>query len=131
MKIIIEVVPHSTQRYNTIGDWQWFGDTLQIKVSDMGDWKKEFLVGIHELIEVALCKHSGVTEEEVDAFDLSHPELHEPGDDCNAPYHWQHMTAISIEDILIDRLKVDTNEYEDKMEELQEQRDADESKSKG
>lgn len=123
MKIIIEVVPHQSQRYNTIGDWQWFGDTLQIKVSDMGDWKKEMLVGLHELVETLLCKRSGVTEEQVDTFDLSHPELHEPGDDCMAPYHVEHRVAIQVEEIVMKYLGVDEKEYEDKMEELQISRD--------
>lgn len=123
MKIIIEVVPHNTQRYNTIGDWQWFGETLQIKVSDMGDWRKEMLVGIHELVETLLCKKSGITEEEVDNFDLSHPKLHEPGDSCLAPYHIQHMVAIQVEEILIDKLGIIEEDYLTTMERLQDERD--------
>lgn len=125
MKIIIEVVPHASQRYNTIGDWQWFGDTLQVKVSDMGDWKKEFLVGIHEVIETMLCKEAGVTEKQVDDFDLSHPELHEPGDSIDAPYHEQHKIAIEIETRLMNELKVDEKYYEYIMEHLQTIRDTD------
>jgi hypothetical protein len=130
MKIIIETVSHMSQRYNTIGDWQWFGDTLQIKVSAMGDWRKEFLVAFHELIEVALCKKAGVTEEEVDAFDLSHPELHEPGDDIRAPYHHQHSIAIDLETKMMIELDVNQNNYEEKMEHLQTLRDLYESKGK-
>ena len=130
MKIIIETVPHTSQRYNTIGDWQWDGDTLQIKVSEMGDWRREFLVGIHELIETILCKQDGVTEEEVDKFDLSHPEIHEPGDEPDCPYSQQHNLAMLIETLLMFKLSVNQKEYEDKMEHLQTIWDLNERKDK-
>ena len=123
MKIVIEIVPHMSQRYNTIGDWQWFGETLSIKVSEMGNWKYECLVGLHEAIETILCRDAGVSEEDVDKFDLSHPELHEPGNSLEAPYHKQHLVAIAIEEILAKHLKVDLEAYENKMEWLQQQRD--------
>jgi len=29
MKVIIETVPHQKQLYETVGDWQWDGDTLR------------------------------------------------------------------------------------------------------
>lgn len=124
MKVIIEVVPHITQRYNTIGDWQKFGDTLSIKVSDLGDWKKEMLVAIHELTETLLCMSDGVSEEEVDKFDIGHPELHEPGDSVDAPYHEQHKIALEVETIVMNGLHVDQEEYENKMEDLQNDYDA-------
>lgn len=124
MKIIIDTVPHDTQRYNTIGDWQWFGETLQIKVSEMGNWRYEMIVAIHELAEILACKHNGVTEEVVDAFDLGHPELHEPGDSPISPYYKQHQIALAIEDLLIDALGIDEDAYIRKMDWLQKQRDA-------
>ena len=127
MKVIIETVSHISQRYNTIGDWQWEGETLHIKVSDMGDWKKELLVGVHEMVETMLCKESGVTEEQVDAFDLSHSEEHEPGENPDAPYYHQHKNAIYIEDMLMQFLGVDADEYETVMEKLQDDRDKAES----
>ena len=127
MKILIETVPHMSQRYNTIGDWQWEGDTLHIKVSDMGDWRKEILVGLHEMIETLLCKKDGVTEEQVDEFDLAHPELHEPGESCLAPYHVQHMAAIDIEIRMARLLDVDLNKYEEQMEHMQSLRDVNEN----
>ena len=56
MKITIETIPHNTHRYPTIGDWQFLpakeGElNLSIKVSDMGDWKLESLIALHELVE--------------------------------------------------------------------------------
>src|ERR1700730_8034346 len=51
MKGIIETVPHQKQRYETVGDWQWDGDTLKISVSDLGNWKYEMAIAYHELRE--------------------------------------------------------------------------------
>lgn len=119
MRIIIKTVPHECQRYNTIGDWRWIGDTLEIKVSSMGDWRKEFLVGIHEAVETMLCKHDGVSEQQVDDFDFSRLDLHEPGSSPDAPYHKQHNLALDIESLLMHALEVDQKEYEMQMEELQ------------
>ena len=124
MKIVIETIPHMQQRYNTIGDWQWENGNLYIKVSDMGDWRKEFLVGLHEVIETMLCKAAGVTEEEVDAFDLSHPEIHEPGGEETCPYHPMHMRTIGIEEMVMNYLNIDCVSYEKVMEDLQNERDA-------
>lgn len=130
MKILIESVPHSEQRYDTVGDWQWktvdqlglvkpstihsSEPVLHIKVSQMSDWRYEALVGLHEAIEALLCKQAGVTEEEVDAFDFNFSLAHfegEPGDDQHAPYHHQHQFASSVEANVAFRLKVDWAEY--------------------
>lgn len=112
MKITIETIPHADQRYPTVGDWTFdaTGD-LTIRVSDMGDWRKEACVAVHELIEVLICKQVGVTQADVDRFDMGHPELDEPGNDSRAPYYEQHQVASGIEQILAKELELDWNEY--------------------
>lgn len=113
MKITIETIPHNGQRYPTVGDW--FYDevgNLTIKVSDLGDWRYNALVGLHELVEVLKCKRDGVTQESVDAFDIEYeknrPEgdVSEPGDSPNAPYRQQHCLATGIERIMAEELGV-------------------------
>ena len=74
-----------------------------------------------------LCKESGVTEEQVDAFDLSHPEEHEPGENPDAPYYHQHKNATYIEEMLMQFLGVSADEYGTVMENLQDARDKAES----
>lgn len=133
MKIIIETIPHSEQRYQTCGDW-FFDcacqgapqDTcdLHIKVSNLSDWRLEALVAIHELVEVLKCKHDGVTSESVDAFDKAFEanrapdNLDEPGDEPNAPYVKQHCLATGIERIMAAELGVSWKEYEKELESL-------------
>ncbi len=126
MMILISTIDHSKQRYDTCGDWQWnkYGN-LSITVSDMKDWRYNFLVGFHELIEVMLCRARGVTQEQVDDFDKEYearrlPEdtTSEPGDSILAPYHKEHIFATKLEQLMAEELGVDWNMYENKINSL-------------
>jgi len=118
MRIIIETIEHKDQRYNTVGDWQFIGDELIIKVSKLGDERYEYLVGLHELVEAYLCKAYGITSVEVDAFDLAHKDDIDPGDIPSAPYYRQHLFATIIEHIIADELDVDWDAYETVIEQI-------------
>jgi len=118
MKITIETIDHNDQRYNTIGDWQSIGDTLVIKVSETGNIWYNILAGIHELVEAVLCYAYSITQQQVDEFDMNHPELDEPGDSKDAPYHEQHKFASLIEKLLAIELDADWGEYENNLEEI-------------
>lgn len=125
MKIIIETIPHDTQRYSTCGDWYFEEDgTLRIKVSDTGNDDYAALVGLHELVEVLLCKKRGITTEQVDefdkAFEASREEGNEdePGDDPKAPYRKEHFFATNIEALMSAELGVNWQEYESKLNEM-------------
>lgn len=71
MNIIIKTIPHKEHRYDTVGNW-WFDEkgNLEIRVSDMKNWKYEFLVALHELVESALCKSRNIKEKDVTNFDV-------------------------------------------------------------
>jgi hypothetical protein len=113
LTVHIETIEHNNQRYETCGDWWQDEDgTYQIRVSDMGDWCKELLVAIHELIEQSLCQHRGITEESVSNFDKAHLDSEEPGNLPEAPYHKEHVFATYLEKQLSDELGVDWDEYE-------------------
>lgn len=107
MSIHIDFIPQAEQRYDTIGDWYWddYGN-LQIRVtSDDPEYNhdQQILVAIHELIEVLGCHKAGITQEQVDAFDMGPgaydriPEGEESGDQPGAPYRRQHRFACLIE----------------------------------
>ena len=113
MDIQITPIPHSSQRYNTIGDWQFDSNrNLRVVVSKMGNVDFEFLVGLHEVIEAFLCRRAGITTKQVDAFDMSWVGKGEPGDDVRAPYYRQHMIATMIENIIGHELDIDWEEYD-------------------
>ena len=116
MKIVIESIPKATHRYDTWGDWWYDADgTIQIRVSadepDLPTENHQFLVALHELVEVWLCKQRGVTQEQVDAHDLAfedlpedYKKLHEPGDEEDAPYRKEHRFAMIVEHMMAHEL---------------------------
>lgn len=136
MKIVIETIPHEKQRYETCGDWFYDTDgTLQIRVSDLKDWRKEALIGIHEAAEALLCRANKITQTDVDEFDTSYEQVREeyvttstplvswkngiitkdsePGDHPSAPYRHAHCFATSIERLLCAAFGLSWAEYED------------------
>lgn len=126
--IIIESIPHSKQRYPTLGDYfEEMSDIYSegnlkghekitaIKVSDMGNEDAEFLIGIHELVESYLCRKRGIKEEDITAFDIAFEEKNideEPGDQPDAPYRNEHRVATIIEQILCHELGWHWCDYE-------------------
>lgn len=127
-EINIKIIPHKKQRYETVGDYYYDNDgILQIRVSDMGNEMYHKMVIIHELIEEALTKHKGITEQEITDFDLYYesrrkqglvPEFSEPGFDKNAPYRDQHAFASSVEYGMCAMAGLDFMEYDHAVNEL-------------
>ena len=128
MKISIQTIPSESQRYPTSGDWiiHSNGD-IDIFVSKMNDWRYEVLVAFHELCEVLICKHIGISQESVDEFDIKfekdrenglHSKYEEPGDHCDAPYRIPHFISTNCERILALALGVDWYKYESCVENL-------------
>lgn len=129
MHINIKTIPQADQRYPTAGDWEFAEDgSLNIRVSEMGNEDYELLVGLHELIEVILCKKRGITGKEVDVFDGTYekaredyPEIMgdtEPGNHPKAPYHQEHLFASRIENSMALELGVNWEEYNKTINEL-------------
>lgn len=112
MRIIIETIPHAQQRCNTCSDWQFLGDDLIIRVFETGNWRYNALVGLHEMVEALLCKHKRISQDVVDAWDMEHPELDDPGSAKGCPYRNSHLLAIHLESDLAIVLNVDWKEYE-------------------
>lgn len=131
-KIVIDVIPHNEQRYPTVGDWFYSEEheltdkgsvkkkVLHIRISELSDWRHEACIALHELFEVLLCQHAGISQEAVDKFDKKFElereaglrgEQDEPGDDPKAPYRVQHGLASGIERIAGAELGVDWNAY--------------------
>ena len=122
MNVKIEIIPHDQQRYPSVGDWAFDkkGD-LNIFVSKLSDYRLEMLVAVHELIEVLICKHDGVTQKTVDDFDIAFEKNRgpdnedEPGDDPSAPYVQQHCIATGVERILAAELGISWKKYEEEL----------------
>jgi len=125
MKIIIEIIPHENQRYETCGDY-FIDDNgdIQIRVSDFGTELENIMVGTHELIEFALLRHRGVTDKDIDKFDLAFEEredkgeFEEPGFAADSPYIAEHTLATSVELQMCALAGINWNEYSAKIEKL-------------
>ncbi len=119
LPISIKTIPHSEQRYSTCGDWFYDEEkTLCIRVSRMEDARYEFLVSLHELVEVKLCEWCGVSQKAVDDFDMAYEKNRaegdesEPGDSPSAPYRVQHCLATGVERTVAAVMGVDWKSYE-------------------
>jgi len=119
MKIVIETIPHFEQRYVTCGDyWLDAEGVLQVRVSDLGDVRLEFLVALHELVEVTLCDLRGIAEPDIKAFDEANPEAEDPGSLPDAPYRKEHLFAEAVEKWVATEMGVDWNDYGRRVEAL-------------
>jgi len=129
MNIQIQTIDHKKQRYETLGDWfhvklcyQPVGEEQKeramIRVSDLGDDRYNFLIAFHELIDMLLCEQRGITDEDVDNFDLTFEGNGEPGDHPAAPYFREHQFAMMMEKIMAQELGVDWENYTQQCENL-------------
>jgi hypothetical protein len=114
LRVSIDFLPPKMMRYRTVGDW-FFSQPgyLRIQVADTGNWIYGMLVAIHELVEVFLCTAQGVTQKQVDRFDFAHELDDDPGEHPRAPYHEQHMLALSVEMMLATVLGIKWRPYGD------------------
>jgi hypothetical protein len=114
MTVRIVLVPQTEQRYDTLGDWIWTGTGLDIRLSRefcQRDPRYGVLLLVHELVEAMLCRSTGISTRQVDAFDMSFGGHGEPGDDPSAPYHFQHRAAEAAERALAAELGVKWSRY--------------------
>ncbi|HEY1250783.1 MAG TPA: hypothetical protein VGH97_06310 [Thermoanaerobaculia bacterium] len=119
MRIEIQTIPHGEQRYPTVGDY-WDGDdALQVRVSEMHDWRYVILVAVHEIVEAMLARYRGISESAIGAFDQAFEKKREqglvrgePGDAPDAPYRREHFFATNLERLLAAELGVDWEIYE-------------------
>lgn len=122
-KIIIRTIDPNNQRYFTCGDWLYDAedDVIEIRVSNMPDWRSELAVAIHEAVEAVACVEKEISEVDVTKFDLKfedergagqQTETAEPGDDKRAPYFEQHKAATFVEKEVCGQLSLSWIEHE-------------------
>ena len=119
-EIKIKVIPHGEQRLRNgdIADYYKDNNDYIIAVSDLGNPDYNFLVQLHEFIELHMILRNGIKIEDIDKWDCEHPET--MGDDPFAPYKREHFFATMIERLVADRIGVSWSEYEKCIESLSE-----------
>jgi hypothetical protein len=124
----VRTIEHKDQRYPTWADWEFLDHHLIVSVSHVGNWRYEYLAAIHELLEATVCRHMGISQVDVDAFDADYENrrvmgeqfaacgciiTNDPGSDVHAPYQLAHKYAESVEYGLARVLDVDAKEYDE------------------
>jgi hypothetical protein len=115
LKITIEFISHKEQRLGAIGDWffEHNGD-LVVRVSDLGDWRYNFLVGRHEMDEALLCMHHGITTEMVDKDQINAADTDDPDSFSGYPgscLQNQHNDSLAAEWVMSRLLGVNWKSY--------------------
>jgi hypothetical protein len=130
LHIYIDTIPHAEQRYPTVGDYweepgrEVFPTRHEIRVSEMQNRDYEFLVALHELVEMYLCLKHGISEESITAFDKDFEanrmpgNFDEPGFDSAAPYYEEHKFATVVEKAVAAELGVNWDHYDTTVNEL-------------
>lgn len=108
--ISASVIPHKAQRYDTAGDYDQFDKGWWVNISELPDWRFEFVILIHELVEMALTKHRSIDWDIITKFDMN-SNNNDPGSLSNAPYHKEHVFAEKIERLVAEELGIDFGEY--------------------
>lgn len=127
MNIHILTIPNEEIKVRhgfTGADWWWdeSGD-LQVRVAaELTDWREAMALAMHEAAEALMCKHNGVTVDQVDVFDSKYKGENDvdvnAGDEPDAPYRLEHTYATAIERVLTGVLGVDWKSYDDRLAKL-------------
>lgn len=127
MNIYVRCIPQDQHRFTTIGDWWEDGDVLEVRISAELDWRYQFAVLFHELIEFGICKVAGITTVECDAFDAlfereyefgKWPRSVEAGFDKRCPYRRGHVWGSRFERLVIFLLGASWSGYIDACDKL-------------
>ena len=129
-EVRIKTVDHKDQRYETCGDYEDMGEYFEIRVSKTTP-HQDFLIGLHEFIELYLINSKGVKIEDIDTFDRHFEDMRnqfpdlvkdsEPGNHDSAPYRKEHGIASRVEEWLANVLHVDMNVYNESISKLSKQ----------
>jgi hypothetical protein len=118
-QIIATVIPHKRQRYDTAGDYIYRKNKWELYISAMKDSDYEFMVLIHELLEMYLAHKRHIPERKITAFDLANINHPDPGRIKKAPYHREHMFAMKVERMLCKELERNWDKYDSSFEKLE------------
>lgn len=99
-------------RYPTIGDFfHTECGAEQYEVANLGNNDMNFLVALHELVESHICRKRGISEPDIKAYDMAHPESDDPGGLPDCIYRKEHQFAEKIEYMVMKELGIKKEQY--------------------
>jgi hypothetical protein len=115
----VEFVKQEYQNYPTVGDYFETPEFTVFRITEFpGKPAYAAAILLHEIAEYFRTKQDGITIGTIDSFDLTHPELDDPGLSQKAPYHRQHMESDVLERQFILFSGEDWVEYEAAIDKL-------------
>lgn len=114
--VIITTIPGEDQRYPTCGDYQVVNGRQLVAITKQDNEDYEFLIAIHELIELWITKKRGISEEAITNYDIAWEEREgnkadEPGNEPHCPYRKEHRFAENIERQIAHEMGIDWDTY--------------------
>ena len=119
-EVRIKFISAAEQKYPTLGNYGEASDHVWFEITKFDNEDYSIAVLIHEIWEFYRNKKEGISVASVDKFDLSHPELDDPGLSKEAPYHKTHMEADAVERLYIIQSGNDWVDYEAAAEKIME-----------
>lgn len=117
LNITIATIPQKEQDYDTLGDYKGHARRRFIEVSELGDWRWEFLIALHELCEQNMQIALDISEESIVSWDKNHPESDDPGSIPGCPYQDIHLMSESIEKMVCEKSGWSWEEYNKALDE--------------
>jgi hypothetical protein len=111
----VKFIPQSEQRFSEIGQVGDYWETetsIEFRITELDNPAYSYAILLHELHEKFRNNQLGIKDEDVDAFDLAHPELDDPGLSPEACYHKTHMESDALERLFIILAGADWTAYE-------------------
>ncbi len=112
--INIKFVSQSEQRIaGGVGDYWETPESIEFRITRLPNPAHSMAILLHEIHEKFRNDQLGITDQSVDEFDITHPELDDPGLSPEAPYHKTHLEADALERLFIVFTGNDWVTYED------------------
>jgi len=108
----VQLVTQKAMPYDCLDDHRIIGDTLVVKIVDQENDLYNRLLLIHALVEHTVAQMTGVTDSQIDGFDMNYQGDGEPGDDVDAPYRDAHCLGVAVERMICAHLHVPYTQYE-------------------
>jgi hypothetical protein len=117
-EINIHFIPKEEMRYDTVGDYWETDDSIEFRIALMDNPLHSAAILLHEIAEYFDVKRRGISIEEIDQFDISHPELDDPGWSSEAPYNASHQLGDLVERAFILGVGERWTDYDEKVMQL-------------
>jgi hypothetical protein len=96
-EISIHFVDPEQMRYDTTDDYIWDAGRLLVSIVNRPSRLDRMAILLHALAEWAVSREDSICIKDIDAWDFSHLDSPEPGEEPGCPYSRAHHIAAAVE----------------------------------